>query len=72
MANKQEPPSLYAYYSEGGIQKGLEENGLDGFLLNGKPIQILSGSVHYFRVHPEYWRSTIRKMKACGLNAVET
>ena len=24
------------------------------FQINGRPFQILSGAVHYFRVHPEY------------------
>lgn len=42
------------------------------FILNGKPIQILSGAIHYFRVVPEYWRDRLLKLKACGLNTLET
>ncbi|XP_077985074.1 beta-galactosidase-1-like protein 2 isoform X2 [Glandiceps talaboti] len=42
------------------------------FTLNGKKFQILSGAIHYFRVHPEYWRDRLLKLKACGLNTVET
>lgn len=42
------------------------------FLLNGKPVRILSGAIHYFRVVPEYWRDRLLKLKAMGLNTVET
>ncbi|XP_006820858.2 beta-galactosidase-1-like protein 2 [Saccoglossus kowalevskii] len=42
------------------------------FSLNGRPFQILSGAVHYFRVHPDYWKDRLLKLKACGLNTVET
>jgi beta-galactosidase len=42
------------------------------FVLNGNPIRILSGAIHYFRVIPEYWRDRLLKLKACGFNTVET
>lgn len=42
------------------------------FFLNGKPFRILSGAMHYFRVPREYWRDRLLKLKACGLNTVET
>ena len=42
------------------------------FLLEGKPFRILSGAVHYFRVVPEYWKDRLVKLKAMGLNTVET
>lgn len=42
------------------------------FLLDGKPFRILSGALHYFRVVPEYWCDRLEKMKAFGLNTVET
>jgi hypothetical protein len=42
------------------------------FLLHGKPFRILSGSMHYFRVLPEYWCDRLGKMRAFGLNTVET
>ncbi|XP_022111084.1 beta-galactosidase-1-like protein 2 isoform X2 [Acanthaster planci] len=38
----------------------------------GKKLRILSGSLHYFRVVPEYWEDRLIKMKACGLNTVTT
>ena len=42
------------------------------FLLNNEPFRILSGALHYFRVVPEYWRDRLEKMRAFGLNTVET
>jgi beta-galactosidase len=31
------------------------------FLLDGEPFRILSGALHYFRVHPGQWADRIRK-----------
>lgn len=42
------------------------------FCLDGKPLRILSGAIHYFRVPREYWRDRLMKLKACGFNTVET
>ncbi len=42
------------------------------FVYDGKPVRILSGAIHYFRVVPEYWEDRLRKLKACGFNTVET
>lgn len=42
------------------------------FILNEKPIRILSGAIHYFRVVPEYWKDRLLKLKGMGLNTVET
>ncbi len=42
------------------------------FILDGEPITILSGAVHYFRTFPECWEDRLLKLKACGLNTVET
>ena len=42
------------------------------FLLHGKPFQILSGSIHYFRVHQDQWSDRIRKARQMGLNTIET
>lgn len=43
-----------------------------GFYLDGKPYTIISGTIHYFRVIPEYWRDRLEKLKACGFNTLET
>lgn len=44
----------------------------DNFYLDGKPFKLISGSIHYFRVVPEYWRDRLEKLKAMGANTVET
>lgn len=46
--------------------------GDDCFLLDGKPFKIISGSIHYFRVVPEYWSDRLEKLRAMGCNTVET
>ncbi|WES63854.1 beta-galactosidase [Microbacter sp. GSS18] len=48
------------------------EIGATDFLLDGRPHRILSGALHYFRVHPDEWADRIRKARLLGLNAVET
>ncbi len=42
------------------------------FLLNGQPFRILSGAMHYFRIPPENWADRLYKLRAMGLNTVET
>jgi len=42
------------------------------FLLDGEPHRIISGALHYFRVHPDQWRDRLRKARLMGLNAIET
>ncbi|MGZ3946055.1 MAG: glycoside hydrolase family 35 protein, partial [Mucilaginibacter sp.] len=42
------------------------------FLLDGKPLQIISGEMHCYRIPRAYWRDRIRKAKAMGLNTVAT
>jgi len=44
----------------------------DAFYYQDKPIQLISGAAHYFRTVPEYWEDRLLKLKACGLNTVET
>jgi beta-galactosidase len=44
----------------------------DKFLYNNNEVRIISGSIHYFRVVPEYWRDRLEKLKNCGFNTVET
>lgn len=40
--------------------------------VDGNPVQILSGAMHYFRIHPDYWRDRIVKLRQCGLNTLES
>ena len=44
----------------------------DRFLLNGEPYTVISGAMHYFRIHPDSWEDRLKKLKACGFNTVET
>ena len=40
--------------------------------IDGEDIQILSGSIHYFRTFPEQWEDRLIKLKNMGFNTVET
>lgn len=42
------------------------------FLMDNQPFRVLSGALHYFRVHPELWADRIRKARLMGLNTIET
>ncbi|GAA1963351.1 glycoside hydrolase family 35 protein [Agromyces allii] len=42
------------------------------FELDGAPFRVLSGALHYFRVHPDLWADRIRKARLMGLNTIET
>jgi beta-galactosidase len=44
----------------------------EGFLLDGRPLRLLSGALHYFRTLPEQWPHRLRMLRALGLNTVET
>ena len=48
--------------------------GIDGdhFVLDGKPLQIISGEIHYERIPREYWRDRLKKARAMGLNTIST
>ncbi|XP_060526679.1 beta-galactosidase-1-like protein 2 [Cylas formicarius] len=64
-------PSVYEFYASGGVSTGLDAS-KPYFTLNSRNITIYSGSLHYFRVPRDYWRDRLRKIRAAGLNAVET
>lgn len=42
------------------------------FLLDGRPVRLLSGALHYFRVREEQWAHRLGLLRAMGLNCVET
>ncbi|WP_203184703.1 glycoside hydrolase family 35 protein [Streptomyces pratensis] len=44
----------------------------EGFSLDGRPLRLLSGALHYFRVQPEQWPQRLRMLRSMGLNTVET
>lgn len=44
----------------------------DQFYLDKQPFKILSGAIHYFRIHPKDWYHSLYNLKALGFNTVET
>ncbi|MDQ0726132.1 beta-galactosidase family protein [Microbacterium sp. W4I20] len=46
--------------------------GATDFLRDGVPHQVISGALHYFRVHPDQWQDRIHKARLMGLNTIET
>lgn len=44
----------------------------EDFLINEKPVKLISGAVHYFRSMPEKWELILHNLKAMGCNTVET
>ena len=38
------------------IKNGEQNRNKDEIYVNGEKLQIISGSIHYFRVVPDYWR----------------
>jgi beta-galactosidase len=45
----------------------------DGEIVRGGvPHRILSGAIHYFRVHPDQWEDRLRRLVAMGANTVDT
>ncbi len=45
--------------------------GRDGFVIDGRPTYLLTGSAFYFRLHPNDWRDRLRMVKAARFNAVD-
>ncbi|MDH6705747.1 hypothetical protein P3T27_002469 [Kitasatospora sp. MAA19] len=43
-----------------------------GFLRDGVAHRIVSGALHYFRVHPQLWEDRLRRLRALGVNTVDT
>ncbi|MEU3689099.1 glycoside hydrolase family 35 protein [Streptomyces narbonensis] len=46
--------------------------GDEDFLLDGRPVRLLSGALHYFRVHEAQWEHRLGMLRAMGLDCVET
>lgn len=42
------------------------------FLRAEQPHRVISGALHYFRIHPDQWQDRIRKARLMGLNTIET
>jgi beta-galactosidase len=65
---------LFGILSSGFAQKAAHTFALgdNDFLLDGKPLQMISGEMHYPRVPREAWRSRMKMAKAMGLNTIGT
>lgn len=46
--------------------------GDEGFLLDGRPVRLLSAALHYFRVHEAQWGHRLAMLRAMWLNCGET
>ncbi len=44
----------------------------DDFILDGQPIHLMAGEMHYPRIPRALWRDRLRKLKALGLNTLCT
>jgi beta-galactosidase len=44
----------------------------DQFRKDGVSFRILGGDIHYFRVHPQLWEDRLLRVKALGLNTIQT
>lgn len=44
----------------------------DAFLLDGRPIRLMAGELHFQRIPREYWSDRLLKARAMGLNAIAT
>lgn len=47
------------------------DNARNTFLKDGVPFRYISGSIHYFRVHPNHWEDRLKKIRSAGLNAIQ-
>uniref|UniRef100_A0A915JKL0 Glycoside hydrolase 35 catalytic domain-containing protein n=1 Tax=Romanomermis culicivorax TaxID=13658 RepID=A0A915JKL0_ROMCU len=63
--------NLKRHLRSNGAGVGLNADGPQ-FTLDGRPITILSGAIHYFRVPRAYWWDRLAALKSAGLNTVET
>lgn len=63
------PPSARSQNIQPPHRIGIEG---DHFELDGKPLQIISGELHYERIPREYWRDRLKKARAMGLNTIST
>lgn len=43
-----------------------------GVVIDGEPMPLRSGALHYFRIHPGQWADRLKKARQLGLNTVET
>lgn len=64
--------SLLSFVSVNAQQKHTFEIKDGHFVYDNKPIQIISGEMHYNRIPHQYWQHRFKMLKAMGLNSVAT
>ncbi|CAL8069024.1 unnamed protein product [Calicophoron daubneyi] len=65
-------PQAYTIYEQKN-GRNFSINHEDGvFSKDGEEYQIVSGSVHYFRTPPMYWEDRLSKIKAAGIEVIQT
>jgi beta-galactosidase len=64
--------ALLSSAARAGSQKHTFALGDSSFLLDGKPVVLRSGEMHFARIPREYWRDRLRMAKAMGLNTIAT
>ena len=42
------------------------------FVLDGTPVRLIAGELHYFRIPRAYWRDRLQRLAANGYNAIQT
>jgi len=40
--------------------------------VDGKPVSLVSGEVHYWRLNPSYWKEVLGRVREMGLKVVST
>lgn len=68
----QKLPYIPCYRGQAGERSFEIDFDTDQFMKDGQPFHYISGSIHYFRVHPTDWRDRLRKMRMAGFNALQT
>ncbi|XP_077559783.1 beta-galactosidase-like [Haemaphysalis longicornis] len=67
---------IYLLIQPGDLRSGSRSFVIDyennRYLKDGEPIQIVSGSIHYFRSLPDQWDDRLATMRVAGLNAIQT
>jgi beta-galactosidase len=66
------PLLLLTLTTKAQVAKHTFELGEDAFLLDGKPLQMISGEMHCARIPVAYWRDRMKMAKAMGLNTIGT
>jgi beta-galactosidase len=63
-------PFFHTAFAQRPLHRFIIGNG--NFLLDGKPVQLISGEMHFARIPQEYWRDRLKMARAMGLNTIAT